>query len=263
MKTFKFEIYRAFHSINFIISITVGLLICFLDLIVFCTQFGGGNRCLVQAWIGTDYAFVYNQMFYVLLPVLACLPYGGSYHTDMMSGYERNICIKTSRMNYVFSKCVATFMTAFVGVALPLSINLFIAGGLYPNFVPERLEWLSIGLLDRHLFAQIYSRYPALYCVIYIVVDGLFAGAIALTSISIARIVKSHFTAVVTPMVVIIVLSIILEQNANQGNWSLLAMLNPIQYKTTFWYQMLTVYILIVVGNILVIYFMSRKRDVI
>ena len=263
MKILRFEIYRAFHSSNFIISIVIGLLICSLDLIGFCNQFGEGNRFLVQAWIGTDFAFAYNQMFYVLLPVLACLPYGGSFYTDIKSGYERNICIKTSRLKYIFSKCAATFLTAFVAVTLPLSINLFMAGGIYPDFVPERLEWLSIGLLDRHLFTQVYSQHPALYCVIYIVIDGLFAGAIALTSISITRIVKSQFTAIVTPMVIIIILSIMLEKNDIQGNWSLLAMLNPIQYETTFWYQMLTVYLLTVAGNTLVIYFMSRKRDVI
>ena len=262
MKVLRLELYRAFHSRTFLISLLIGLSICILDLVTFCIRFGGsGSKVLLQAWIGTDYQFAYNEMFYTVLPILACLPYGGSLYTDMKTGYEKNICIKTSRSQYALAKGIAVFLSAFVSVALPLAMNLFVAAGFFPNFVPERLEFMSIGLRDIQMFTLIYSYHPAIYCVIFILIDALFAGAIALTSLSIARLAKSHFTAVVTPMVIYILSSMLLEGNQN-NNWSVLGMLNPRQYLTTRWYQMLIVYLAIFAVNSTIIWITSRKRDV-
>lgn len=262
MKALKMELYRAFRSKTFFVSLMIGNVICLLDLFTFCCQFGLNiNKYLIQSWVGTDYQFAYNQMFFILLPVLACLPYGGSLYTDIKSGYDKNICVKASRLNYLFAKCSAVFLSAFTSVTLPLGLNMFIASGLFPNDIPERLEWMSAGLMDRNLFGVIYSYYPAIYCLIYILIDGLFAGAIALTSLSIARIINSHFTAVVMPMVVVVITSIMM-QGDEKGNWSILEMINPGQNVTTLWYQMLIVYLVILIVNVAVITITSKKRDI-
>ena len=262
MRIIRLELYRAFHSRTFYISLLIGFLICVLDLVTFCAQFGiGGRWYLAQAWIGTDYRFVYNTLFYILLPVIACLPYGGSLYTDMQSGYDKNICIKVSRLNYSVAKGSAVFLSAFVSVALPLAVDLFIAAGLYSNYLPERLEFMSVGLLDRNLFTTICNFHPLLYALLFILIDGLFAGAIALISLSISRLVKSHFTAVVTPMVIYITSSIFM-QGDNYGNWGVIYMLNPYPVVPTLWYQMLIAYIVIFGVDCLIIWLITRKRDV-
>ena len=262
MKALKLELYRAFQSRTFFVSLLIGLVICILDLVTFCVQFGtSGSKFLLQAWIGTDYQFAYNEMFYVLLPVLACLPYGGSLYNDIKSGYDKNICVKTSRLNYAVSKSVAVFLSAFVSVALPLGLNMFAAAGIFPDFTPERLEFMSIRVLDRNLFAMANNDHPALYCLIFILLDGVFAGVIALTSLSISKLVKSHFTAVVTPMVIVIISGMLL-QGDERGNWSVMDMLNPRQHVTTLWYQMLIVFLIILAVNAAAIWITSRKRAV-
>ncbi len=264
MKLLRFELYRAFHSRTFFISFFIGIVICFADLIAYYFQFGINNikqMYLIQAWIGTNYQFAYNMMFYILLPVLACLPYGGSLYMDMKTGYDKNICVKVSRLNYAISKSVAVFLSAVVCVAIPLCLNLFIAAGIFPNFIPERLEGLSIGIMERNLFAEIYSTYPAVHCLIYIAIDSLFAGVIALTSLSLSKVVKSHFTAVVTPMVIYIITAMTME-GYEYGNWSVLGMLNPQQYVVTLWWQMMIAYVVIMIINSLIIWVVSRKRDV-
>ena len=261
MNTVKFELYRAFHSRSFVISLLIGSVICALDLITFCVMVGPGGRYLVQAWIGTDYLFAYNQMFYILLPVLACLPYGGSLYTDVKNGYDKNICVKASRLNYAFAKSVSVFLSGFVSVCLPLVVNLFVAAGMYSNYVPERLNATSIVLDDIYLFAAIFDKNPAIYCLVYILVDSLFAGAMALTSLSLTVKVKSSFTAVVTPMVLLFMFDIFVGVK-DYGNWSVLSMLNPRQYMHFYWYQMLIVYLVILIINAAVITITSKKRDI-
>ena len=261
MKTVKFELYRAFHSRTFVISLLIGAIICALDLITFMVTFGSNERYLIQAWIGTDYQFAYNQMFYILLPVLACLPYGGSLYADTKNGYDKNICVKASRLNFAFAKGLSTFLSGFVSVCLPLAMNMFIAAGIYSNYVPERLTFTSIDVPDNYLFAMIYCDHPAIYCLIYILVDSLFAGAIALTSLSLTAKVKSSFTAVVTPLVLIIMFDIFVGVK-DFGNWSVTSMLNPTQYMHYYWYQMLIAYLVIFSVNAAIITLTSRKRDI-
>lgn len=261
MNTVRFELYRAFHSRTFVISLLIGSVICALDLITFYIMVGQSGRYLVQAWIGTDYLFAYNQMFYILLPVLACLPYGGSLYTDIKTGYDKNICVKTSRLNYAFAKSVSVFLSGFASVCLPLAMNLFIAAGMYPNYIPERLKATSIPLSDIYIFASIFDKHPAVYCLIFILIDSLFAGVMALTTLSLTAKVKSSFTAVVTPMVLFFMFDV-LKEAKDFGNWSVTEMLNPRQYLHTYWYQMLIVYLVIFVFNVLVITLTLRKRDI-
>lgn len=263
MRIVKFEMKRAFQGRLFLISLILGGVICALDLLSFYIEFGTkSGRYLLQAWIGTDYLFAYRTMFYILLPLLASLPYGGSLYSDMKTGYDKNICIKASRLQYAFAKSISVFVTAFVSVVLPLALNLFMAAGIYPNYICERLSWLSPGMPENRLFTAICNQHPALYCLIFILIDGLFAGVIALTSLSIAKVVKSHFTAVVTPMVIYIIEGAILVGDES-GNWGVMDMLVPAQSARTLWYQLVTSFLLILVANAVIIWGSSRKRDVI
>lgn len=263
MRLIRFELYRAFHSTTFITSLTIGTAICLLDLIFFYNQFGeSSNTYLIQAWIGADYQFVFNEMFFILLPVLASLPYGSSLYSDIETGYDKNICVKVSRMKYCIAKKLAVFISGFVTIAIPLGLNLFIAAGLFPNYSPERLEFMSLGLMDRNMFAYTYSQHPVVYCLLFILIDSGFAGVIALTSLSISRAVRSRFTAIVTPMVIYIISGMILEGD-DRGNWGIIGMVNPRQYVTTRWYQMLIAFAAILVVNTLVIRSITRKRDII
>ena len=262
MKTVRFELYRAFHSRYFYISLAIGTVICVVDLITFCVLLNVEEKYLIQAWIGSDYQFAYNQMFYILLPILACLPYGGSLFTDIKTGYDKNVCVRTSRINYITAKSISAFLSGSAGVGIPLLVNFIIAAGIFPDYHTERLNADSIGLFDRCMFVTVYNLDPALYCMLFILIDSLFAGVIALTSLSIARIVRSHFTAVVTPMIIFIIFSI-MSGVKDFGNWSVIAMMNPRQYLHTYWYQMLIVYLVILTINLVVITVTSNKKDII
>ncbi len=271
MRVLRFELYRAFHSRAFFVSLMIGLIICAADMIAFCLKiridenYANYTMYMVQAWIGTDYLFVYNELFYELLPLIACLPYGGSLFSDMKTGYDKNICVKASRTKYILSKGIATFLTAFAAVAIPLGLNLTVAAGLYPDFYPDLLDnMVGAGFMNRCLFSELYNIDPALYCVAFLLVDSIFSGVIALTSLGISRFVKSHFTAVATPMVIYIFLSMLLfrSEDAEFSNWSIEYMLNPYPVVTTAWYQILIAFVLILAVNTVLICLFSRRRDV-
>ena len=105
MRVLRFEMTRAFRNKWLAVSVALGTLIGLADIWLNVSQYGfNRGRALIQTWIGTDYQFAYNSLFYVLLPLIACFPYAGSCYQDQKTGYESSICIKTSRLSYMIAK---------------------------------------------------------------------------------------------------------------------------------------------------------------
>ena len=95
---------------------------------------------------------VTNSLFYALLPILAALPYAGTYYEDIRTGYLKNILLHTSRRGYYMAKSFVVFVMAAITVMIPLLLDLMAVMTIYPLRMPERLEFLSAGILDVNLF---------------------------------------------------------------------------------------------------------------
>lgn len=263
MRSVSYELKRAFESIWTKTSLLIGCLIVILDLGTFYQQYDSpGNKILIQAWIGTDFQFAYNSLFYVVFPIIACLPYAGSYYLDIKSGYDKNICIRISRKQYLIAKCIAVYLSAFFCIVVPLLINLFITAGLYPNNPPEKLDFLSAGIIDCHRFPVLFSETPLIYILIFIFLDGVFAGALGMMSLAVTRFCKSQFSVVIIPFVLYIVTGVIMV-GENGHSISVMEMINPIQRYITTVEEMCLVFFVIISVSILIIWITGKKRDLI
>lgn len=226
----RFEFYRAFRSRGFYIALFAGLGIAAADILLFYQTFQKelDTKVFFQAWIGTDYQFVMNGLFYILLPVLAALPFAGTYYEDIKSGYLKNILLSTSRRSYYTAKAVVVFTMGAITVMIPLFVDMMAVMTIYPLRAPERLEFLSVGILDANLFSDLYARSTVLYVLVYILFDGMYAGALALFGICVAEHVESLFSTVVLPFAGYIIWSTVMLENY-EGRFSMVEMLNPQQ----------------------------------
>ena len=216
---------------------------------------------LMQTWIGTDYQFVTNSLFYALLPILAALPYAGTYYEDIKTGYLKNILLHTSRRGYYMAKSFVVFVMAAITVMIPLLLDLMAVMTIYPLRMPERLEFLSAGILDVNLFSGLYETNGALYALAFILLDGLFAGLLALVSVCVAERVESMFSAIVIPFAFYIMWSTVMMEN-NDGRFSVMEMLNPRQSVV---FSRLQVVLMAVGGTLIIILWLflkGRRKDV-
>lgn len=257
-----FEIRRAFGSTGTKVSFVLGNLIVFLDLFAFCQQYGAPEqKILIQAWIGTDFQFAYNSLFYIVMPLIACLPFAGSYYQDISDGYDKNLCIHISRKQYLVAKCIAVYVSSFVSVSFPLLANLFVVAGLYPNFMPEKLTFLSAAILDRDRFSLLFHEYPVFYCLVFILIAGFFAGTLGLISVAFAKYCKSQFTAVTIPFVFYILTGVLMV-NRDGRSIAVMEIVNPLQRYATTTKQMCGVYLFLTISSFFVIWLLGRKRDI-
>ena len=139
----KFEFYRAFRSGGFYVALLLGTALAIGDIVLFHNAFRDtiDTKVVMQTWIGTDYQFVTNSLFYALLPILAALPYAGTYYEDIKTGYLKNILLHTSRRGYYMAKSFVVFVMAAITVMIPLLLDLMAVMTIYPLRMPERLEF--------------------------------------------------------------------------------------------------------------------------
>ena len=239
----KFEFYRAFRSRGFYVALLLGTALAIGDIVLFHNAFRDtiDAKVVMQTWIGTDYQFVTNSLFYALLPILAALPYAGTYYEDIKTGYLKNILLHTSRRGYYMAKSFVVFVMAAITVMIPLLLDLMAVMTIYPLRMPERLEFLAAGILDVNLFSGLYETNGALYALAFILLDGLFAGLI--------------------PFAFYIMWSAVMMEN-NDGRFSVMEMLNPLQSVV---FSGLQVVLMAVGGTLIIILWLflkGRRKDV-
>lgn len=265
MKIIIFECRRALNEKFFRISLMIGTFLVLSDFCLFWRDFGkNGNMILIQAWLGTEYQFAFNSLFYVLLPILACLPFAGSYFEDRKSGYDKNICTKVSRKKYFRAKLTAVFLTGFLAVIFPLLLSLFLSAGLYPDWTEERLEYLSAGIQECQLFSELYCRRPCLYAVAYTFVDGLIGGLMGLISIGVSRYCNTKFATIMSPFMLYMVTGILLQGMGGNADeqLSMLEMANPLQNYKFGVLRLAAVYEVVLFASVTVGYIKTRKEDI-
>ena len=267
---FKMEFYRAFRSVSFRLSVVCGLIIAGLDFTSFYKAYKmiAGEKVVAQAWMGLDYQFVYNSLFFLLVPLLASFAYAGSYFEDIRSGYIKNLLLKVSRKSYFITKYWVSFIFGALVVAIPLLINLMVCMSFFSIRIPEKLRFLHGGAnVDIKFLSEVFYSNTVKYCLIYILIDMIFAGCISVFSICIADFTDNLFSTVTIPFAVTVISSVILEDmeyfGKTKSNLSVLVMLNPLQGAVTTRLTMVIVPICMMIVSQFWIYLKQRKRDVI
>ncbi len=263
MRVLRFEISRAFKNIWFISSAAAGTVIGIADCVLFLKIHVNSNEewSLSQIWLGTDYQFAFNSIFFALLPLIACLPYASTCYSDIKSGYERTVCVKTSRINYVIAKAVAVSLSGAAAVAIPLLIDLFVAAGLYPDRKPNKLTFLYAGIIDCNLFPRLFALHPVCYCLVFTLLDAVFGGLMCLVAMGVAGCCRDCFSTIMGPFALYISTGVLLTGNGI-GTWSVMSMLNPLQEVIVFKYQIVIVYVVTLFVSLLLVYMSYKRREV-
>ncbi len=260
--TFRFELKRGIKSKGFKISMITGVLIVVADFILFyeyaCESWY--PHSVIEAWIGTDYKFAYNNLFYILLPILSALPFGASYYEDISSCYIKNILIKTSRGKYYMAKYATVFLLGALSIFCTLLFSLVLCMSFYPILDPEKLLFLVSFGSGTSFMAELNNMYPTIYIVIYILIDAIFAGLISVFSVCIGEMVNSRFSAIATPFSIYIISSAVLARPYN--NFSLMYMLNPQQPYGNNGIIILGYEIILMIISFVWIYLKSKRKEI-
>ncbi len=170
------------------------------------------NGSAYQSWILFDQLSNYRYILLWIFPIIATLPYGLSYYSDIKSGYIKQIATRTSMKTYTRAKYVATFISGGTVVVLPLILNFMLNATIIPLNKPFRLGNLVVG---KWFLTDVFYDHPLLYTLLKFMLVFIVAGLLSTVALLVSKYIYNMFSVFVTPFVVAFLLefSVYLTEN--------------------------------------------------
>ena len=152
------------------------------------------------AWIGASARAMQSYWFFLILPLLAVIPYAGTVYDDVQSGYYRSIMLRSSRKKYFVSKGIMVILSGGICVSVPLILNFVLTATQLPLLRPD--PYIAIGPATSELGCEFFYQHPFAYTMMYLLIDFMAGGMIALAAATLCYMVSHKLLALLLPYVV-------------------------------------------------------------
>jgi len=267
IRMIKIELKKAFLNKWFLVAVTFGCMIAILQIIQdvvpmvkytsSCISRNLPPHTLYNKWLGIN-STLWNTVFFIIFPLLASIPFADSFHTDLKSGYVKNILTRTSKKNYYFSKYIAVFFSAGTTVVIPLILNLYLTAMILPTITPS----VSAGfypILETATLSHIYYSKPALYIIIYLCIIFMVSGVLASTALAFSHFIKYRYVITLIPYLCYLLVSFESMFFSN-ASIKIDAWVNPCSNVPLDLRIVILEVIILVLGTLLVYWFTGKKK---
>lgn len=155
-------------------------------------------RDVFGSWIGGGVYSMQSFLYFLIMPILVVIPYGGFYFEEKKGGYLKNIYMRVRKKDYIFAKYIATFLAGGMVFTIPLIVNLGITAMFLPSIIPQASA-ATTALMPSSLFYQLYFSHPYIYIFIYLIIDFIFSGLIATIGLVASFYTEYKFIVLITP----------------------------------------------------------------
>lgn len=153
-----------------------------------------------ETWICGNTYNLEGFLYFMILPILAVLPYGDSYFTDSSSGFLVNIYARCKRRDYLLAKYIAVFTVAGTVFVSPLLLNLALCSALLPSLLPQVIANSNID--TAHIWFQLYAIHPYVYIFLYLLLDFIFAGLTACLALTASLYTEKRLVVLMAPFII-------------------------------------------------------------
>ena len=151
-------------------------------------------------WLGGDIFSLESYLYFLLLPLMAVLPFADSYFTDRKIGYIKNIFTRAPKSSYIIAKLIAVFLSGATVVVLPLLFNLGVTMTLYPSFMPVA-SGTRTAIYDKAMWEDLFYIAPGLYIGAFLMLIFVFSGFLAVLALALSFVVENRFVVLLGPFI--------------------------------------------------------------
>ncbi|MED2185968.1 hypothetical protein [Bacillus wiedmannii] len=171
-----------------------------------------GTDSWFNFWIGFD-GIKIGAVWYLLIPILASLPYSDSYFIDKQTNYISTMYSKINRFQYMLSKYIVTFVTGGIVVTLPFIINFLYLVIFLPNTLPENQYMGPVQSEDP--FAFLFYLNPIIFVIMYLLFIFTLSGLYACISLAFSKFLSNRFIVLLSAFILYFINIISSEALAN------------------------------------------------
>lgn len=218
---FKSEITRCFNNYGFFIAIIFSMILVIwysLVKIPYAIEMNysllNGNEGFYETsftnWLFTRNMYTQSQIFYLMFPFLATIPFGTSFFVDRNSGYIKNVYIRTNKFDYLISKYLSVFISGGISAIFPMLFSFCIVSAFLPSVNPES-SYLFTNVVTADKWSELFFSNPTIYILIYIVLTFVICGLLACTALPITFFSYKSFLPLVFPFFFYLISSLLCE----------------------------------------------------
>jgi hypothetical protein len=221
------------------------------------------QSCLLEGWIGSEIFSPFNNLFYLLFPLLAALPFGLSLYNEWNGGYIYQVVSRCPRKTYFMAKAKAVFISGGAVVTIPLILNLLMAACYLPAVGSDVLANQAV-VSNKEMWALLYYEKPVMYALAYIGVDFIFGGLYGLVALVVTHLFERRFTVLMFPLLLHCCLYFGLDNLiTSAAKYNMADIINPAQLSGVNQEQALFVSVIGVSCISVVIYILTNlKKDI-
>lgn len=156
---------------------------------------------LFSRWIGGALMGAQPFLYYLLIPILAVLPYADSFYQDEKSGYAKSILSRTDKKYYYTAKYTSVFLSGGSAVVIPLLINLGASALLLPALRPQ-VSTSFFAINASSMWGDLFYSHPFLYVFLFLAIDFVFSGFLATIALIVSFFVEHRFIVLFSPFLV-------------------------------------------------------------
>lgn len=232
---FKIEINRAMKGWGMRLSLLIGFSVSIAHVIQYVIPLYQSNltrfyeeapivspHTVAENWLAGNAGSLEAFIYFLLIPLLAALPFGASYFDDNKSGFLKNIYMRSSRKQYLSAKYIAAFLSGGTAVVIPLAVNVMCCLCLLPNLQPVAAMGFN-GINPQDLFCDIFFSRPLGYLFIFLFIDFLMGGIWACVGLTGSFLSDYKIIVLICPFFVQLVIHV------------LCTILNQTDYSSVYW----------------------------
>ena len=138
-------------------------------------------------------------IIFFIMPILATLPYGTSFYSEMKIGYVKQMVSRMSMKTYMRAKYIATFITGGMVVVVPMLAQFFALATILPLHKPYRYYMAIIG--EETFCIDLFYEHPMIYTLFRILLVFVVAGLLATLALLVSKHIYNYFSVFITPFV--------------------------------------------------------------
>jgi len=204
---FKTEMNRAFFSKEMAISLILGIGIMIwhlLQFVLFKTIYDSGfdfcPKSVYYHWIGANCYPTQSYLYFLILPLIATLPAGGSLYVDLKNGYVKHVVLRSNQPSYFRAKYWAAFFSGGFAFCIPLLFNYLATALCLPLLRPEAIT--SVGPLCGSFDYELFYHHPFVHTLLFILIDFIFAGGMVIFALLASFYAKYRVIILLIPFVI-------------------------------------------------------------
>jgi hypothetical protein len=208
---------RLLNNRLFYISLFLGSIITVLHYLQITMNIYGNQLSIPDSayllWLNSNSRLSdITKLFFILLPILAVLPFSIQLLIDKKTNYYQLIMIKSGKYKYLLSMLTISSIGGFLVIAIPISINFLLFSITFPYITPDPFIYYTDGLSSyKTLFFYLQLNYPLIHTLIYILLSGIVGSIFALFAAVLCLYLRFSLIILVTPLFINLLMSFLGE----------------------------------------------------